>query len=113
MAGESEWPDVQVGFAPLGVSASLAIGLSRGFNIRLDILTEYFRPVVGRDAFFLIIDYGRPKSRGTVELSSNDYYDDPIIDPKYYEDAKNEDIAVTVDGMYDKIINPFLNFHNF
>lgn len=98
MTGESEWPDIQVGFSPVGVSAGLAEDMSRAFNLRLDILTEFFTPVVGRDAFFLLVDYGRPKSRGTVKLRSSDHADDPIINPRYYEDPENEDITVTVDG---------------
>jgi len=90
---------VQVGFSPQGVSEGLAESLARNFNLREDILYEFLSPVEGRDAFFLIVDYGRPKSRGNIRLKSVDFRDDVIIDPKYYEDARGEDIRVTVEGM--------------
>ncbi|ODN03201.1 Glucose dehydrogenase [FAD, quinone] [Orchesella cincta] len=99
MAGEGDWPDIQVGFSPQGVSEGLAESLSRNFNLREDVLDEFLSPVVGRDAFFLIVDYGRPKSRGTIRLKSVDFRDDVIIDPKYYEDRNGEDIKVTVEAL--------------
>lgn len=99
LAGDGEWPDIQVGLAPHGVGIGVADGLARGSNIRVDVLSEWLSPVRNQDAFFLLVDYGRPKSRGRITLASNDYLDDPRIDPGYYEDSKNEDIIVTVEAL--------------
>jgi len=41
----------------------------------------------------------RPKVRGVLLLKSRNYRDDPIMDPKYFEDLDKSDVRVMVEGM--------------
>lgn len=97
-SGEAEWPDIQVGLASNGVSQTMDQALSDLYNLRLDVMREFLEPVKGQDAFSLIVNYARPRSRGVLRLASANYVDEPLIDPKYYEDAEQEDIRVTVEA---------------
>ncbi len=39
------------------------------------------------------------KVRGTVRLRSNDYWDKPAVDPRYFTDPEGHDVAVAVAGI--------------
>lgn len=98
-SGEGEWPDIQVGMASNGVSQNMDEVISQLYNLRPEIMKEFFDPVKGEDAFSLIVNYARPRSRGMLKLQSSNYIDEPLIDPRYYQDADQEDIKVTVEAI--------------
>ncbi|CAL8123101.1 unnamed protein product [Orchesella dallaii] len=98
-AGEGKWPDIQAGMTSNGISQNFDQVLSELYNLRADIMKEFIDPIKGRDAFSFIVDYSRPRSRGVLKLASANYVDEPLIDPRYYGDAEQEDIRVTVEGI--------------
>lgn len=98
-SGEGEWPDIQVGMTSNGISQNTDEVLSQIYNLRSDVMREFFEPFKGHDAFSLIVNYARPRSRGSLRLASANYIDEPLIDPRYYEDADQEDIRVTVEAI--------------
>ncbi|ODN04373.1 Glucose dehydrogenase [FAD, quinone] [Orchesella cincta] len=98
-SGEGEWPDIQVGMSSNGISQNFDEVLSQLYNLRADVMKEFLDPVKGQDAFSFILDYSRPRSRGVLRLASANYIDEPLIDPRYYGDAEQEDIRVTVEAI--------------
>lgn len=98
-SGEQDWPDIQVHFISNGVSPSQDEDMTRLYNVKPDVAREFYEPIKGLDAFSLLVDNGRPKSRGVLRLRSKNYMDEPIIDPRYYEDKEQEDIRVILEGI--------------
>ncbi|CAL8123099.1 unnamed protein product [Orchesella dallaii] len=97
-SGEGEWPDIISPMASNAVGQNSA-AVAESSNMRADIMKEFLDPVKGKHAFSFTIGYGRPKSRGVLKLASANYVDEPLIDPRYYEDAEQEDIKVTVEAL--------------
>ena len=50
----------------------------------------------GRQGFLFAANVAHPKSRGIIRLRSNDPFDHPLIDPKYFEDPY--DIEMSLKG---------------
>lgn len=98
-SGESEWPDVQIFMTSNGISKSIVDDYARTYNMRQDILQQYFGPVIGQDAFSFLMDVGRPRSRGVIKLKSDNYLDEPLINPGTFEDGNQEDIRVLVEAI--------------
>ena len=85
-------------FLGLGNHANIDRDYSHAFNVRYDVLKKFFDPVKGKDAFQITVMLSRPKVRGVMLLRSADYRDDPILDPRYFEDLSGDDIKVMVEG---------------
>lgn len=47
--------------------------------------------------FNLLVNYARPRSRGSIKLKSNNFRDDPIIDPNYF--SVKQDLEILVEGL--------------
>jgi choline dehydrogenase-like flavoprotein len=60
------------------------------------LLREFWKNSVGKDANLVLVDLGRPLSRGTIQLESSDPFTHPLIDPKYFD--RPEDLQAMVDG---------------
>lgn len=73
--------------------------LAHGYNFKLDLVTKYFTPAIGRDSCFTVVTASRPFSSGFVKLSGKSPYDRPIIDPNYFGDEANIDFKVLVEGI--------------
>ena len=97
--GEAGWPDTQWMFLGIGQSDSLARDFSHAFNVRQDILTQFYKPIMGKDAFQYTVMLSRPKQRGEILLRSSNYRDDMIFNPRYFEDPTTGDIQVMVEGV--------------
>ncbi|XP_068233844.1 glucose dehydrogenase [FAD, quinone]-like [Palaemon carinicauda] len=94
--GDPSWPDVQLymvsaGLAQEGLLASAALGLDPVKYMR------YFGPISHRQSMTIMPYLLRPKSRGIISLRSNDPFDTPVIDPKYFTDP--EDIDTLIRGV--------------
>ncbi len=96
--GQANWPDTQWMFLGLGNHATIARDYSHAFNVRYDVLKKFLDPIIGKDAFQITVMLSRPKVRGEMFLRSADYRDDPILDPRYFEDMNDDDIKVMVEG---------------
>jgi len=94
---EGNWPDVQ--YLPLGygVHASVVPDNALTFNMREEVISQYFLPHQGKDSFQIIVSLARPKSRGTIQLKSSDPFEPPIINPNYYEEEG--DILTVLEGI--------------
>lgn len=101
--GEADWPDTEWMFLGLGNHQKIDRDLSHAFNLRYDVLKRFFDPVKGKDGFQITVMLSRPKVRGVLLLKSSDYRDDPILDPRYFEDSDGDDIKVMVEGSFYKV----------
>jgi choline dehydrogenase-like flavoprotein len=69
-----------------------------GYAVNLEEWADYWRPLMGDQRhFYVFYAVYRPRSRGTVRLSSSNPTDPPLIDPNYF--ANNYDLGVVVDTM--------------
>jgi choline dehydrogenase len=62
--------------------------MKEGFGLS-DETIEVYNDYLGRDGAILIPVVLRPKSRGTIRLTSTDPFDKPIIDPHFLEDPRD------------------------
>ena len=93
-----DYPDIEFHFIS-GTPASdsgTVIHLNNG--VRPDIWEKYYKPVTDKDMWQVIPMLLRPKSVGTIRLSSNDPYAPPLIDPQYFTDKDDLDINTIVEG---------------
>jgi len=90
------WPDIQHSLIGLGVFGAFSKQLSRAINVPTSTLDKYFQGAYGKDGFFIINLLSRSASRGTIELSSPDPNDYPLIYPNYFE--KDIDMKVLIEG---------------
>ena len=66
-------------------------------NVKKDVYQKVFAPIVNSTIFTIFLALLRPKSSGEITLNSNNPFDKPLIDPKYYSNA--EDIKVMGQGI--------------
>ncbi|KAH6942925.1 hypothetical protein HPB50_011969 [Hyalomma asiaticum] len=91
-----EFPDVQIALQSLPPSSpSLACYMSK-MDLRKDVYDKYYLPKWEQPGFSLVPVMNRPKSTGYIKLRTNDYLDDPIIQPNYL--THPEDLQVAVEG---------------
>lgn len=93
------WPDVQVHLSSNAIGQTIDQDFVRQYNFKPDIVKQFFDPVKGRDSFSLMVNHARPRARGTIRLRSRDYRDEPLIDPRYYEDPTGIDEQVMLEGI--------------
>lgn len=92
----SSWPNIGYFLSASGVHQKLAEEFTYILGLKPGVLQSLYRPHVGKDANFVLVMLGRPKSRGEIRLASRSPWDKPIIDPKYF--SHPEDILSMVDG---------------
>jgi choline dehydrogenase-like flavoprotein len=68
------------------------------YGLESDVLKNYFDGSIGKDATFALVNLGRPKTTGSIELASDNPYDQPLINPNYY--AEPEDMTAMIKGKY-------------
>lgn len=96
-----DWPDLQLHMSGLGIRHGGSEDLTVCFGLKPNVLLELLSPYTGLDANFVLIDLGRPKSAGVVELKSKDPFIHPKIDPRYFEHP--DDMTAMVDGTNSKL----------
>lgn len=84
LATEPGWPDIGYFMSDSGVHRSLADDFTRILGVKHGILHKYYGPHVGRDANFVLVMLGKPKSVGEIRLSSRSPWEKPIIQPNYF-----------------------------
>lgn len=98
-------PDLQLMALPLGVTKDAGAHLHKLFGILPKIWHDYYNDLSYNNMITILPVVLHPKSRGTVELASNDYNDKPLIDPKYL--SEKDDIAILIKGI--RIIQQLLD----
>lgn len=94
---DPDWPDIQLHMTGLGVRHGGSEDLTVCFGLKPHVLLELFAPYTGMDANFVLVDLGRPKSTGVVELKSRDPFIHPKIDPRYF--SHPDDMRAMIDGI--------------
>ncbi|MDE2434966.1 MAG: GMC family oxidoreductase N-terminal domain-containing protein [Sphingomonadales bacterium] len=89
--GRTDWPDFQVAAAPFAMRTINEMAEKPGSP-----LTD--RPGLTFSGYHL-----RPRSRGTVALTSPDFRDAPLIDPNMWSDSYDQDKAVELFRLFRRL----------
>lgn len=92
-----DWPDLQVYMLSVGMYENFAKDIASFTRVRQELLDEYVKPHLGKDAFALMINLARVKSTGELTLADKNPLSKPIIDPRYLENP--HDLKVLVEGL--------------
>ncbi|XP_014261875.1 glucose dehydrogenase [FAD, quinone]-like isoform X2 [Cimex lectularius] len=82
-------PDLQLMALPSGLSTDAGA-------VMRDLWEEYFVPLIGKQVVTILPSLLHPKSRGSVQLSSSNPDDQPLIDPQYL--SHPDDVKILVKG---------------
>lgn len=89
-----DWPDIQYHFGPGSEVSDDGLAVRYAHGVPDDIWEKYYKPVSNRDAWTILPANVKPLSRGTIRLNSTDPYDHPLINPNYYKEPRDLEIAV-------------------
>ncbi|XP_054157547.1 uncharacterized GMC-type oxidoreductase Mb1310-like [Oppia nitens] len=91
-------PDIQI-FGETGSWADFpdADSAAKALNIKPKIWNQYYRPYSGQSTITFTLLLNRPLSRGTIRLKSDNFNDNPIVNPNYYDNK--HDIQSMVEGI--------------
>lgn len=94
-----DYPDIQVFFNPTNPIDLL------GFGLAPVKWMKYSGKYLSHNSFHIFPALMRPHSRGFVKLRSKDFFDNPIIDPKYLSDKR--DVKILADAskiLFDMVL---------
>ncbi|XP_046455622.1 glucose dehydrogenase [FAD, quinone]-like [Daphnia pulex] len=94
---DADYPDLQLHFASGSEMSDDGTAMRYAHGFTDEIWNEYYLPIANKDTWTIFPYNLRPKSRGEIRLNSNDPYDKPVIDPKYFSDP--DDIKVTIEAV--------------
>lgn len=89
-----DWPDVQFHFGPVSDISDYGYTVRYAHGIPDNVWDEYFKPIVGQDSWTILPLTLRPLSRGNILLNSADPYDKPLINPNYYQNPYDLNVAI-------------------
>lgn len=89
--GQPDWPDFQVAAAPFAMRTVNEMAERPG------------SPITGKPGLTFSGYHLRPRSRGTVTLTSPDFRTPPLIDPKMWSDAYDQQKAIELFQLFRKL----------
>lgn len=93
---EPGYPDLEILMIPSNNTNSY---MQKAYRYTNESFNAMFGKVEPQHSFSLFIILLHPKSRGKVELKSNDPYDYPTIDSNFLSDPEGHDISVLYEGI--------------
>ena len=90
-------PDIQFHMSSGTITSAGYSLFPTNMGIRQDVWDQYYKELVWTDTWQVMPVLLRPKSTGTIRLSSTDPMAKPVIDPKYF--SHTDDIKVFVEGI--------------
>ncbi|XP_050713844.1 glucose dehydrogenase [FAD, quinone]-like isoform X2 [Eriocheir sinensis] len=91
------WPDLQHLFSTFTLALDYGWKAALVAGYRPEIYGPYFANVMGKEGYSAYPELLRPKSRGTVRLTSTDYKQPPRVDPNYL--SHPDDILTLLKGI--------------
>ncbi|CAG7820916.1 unnamed protein product [Allacma fusca] len=95
--GEAHWPDVVSQLTTFGIHKWFPTQIAHYTALKEQISWKFWGPYRGEDAFHIVINVGRPLSKGSMRLNSPNPYDKTWIDPQYYQDYT--DVTRTIEAI--------------
>jgi choline dehydrogenase len=89
--GRADWPDLQVAAAPFAMRTVNEMAAQPG------------SPITARPGLTFSGYHLRPRSRGSITLTSPDYRDAPLVDPAIWQDPYDRDKALTLFRLFRRI----------
>lgn len=87
--GQKHWPDLQVISTNYAVSDTLEKQFEVALNFKPGVLQKYYEKAKGKDSFHFLSILNRPLTRGEILLRSSNPVEQPLIEPKYYDDESD------------------------
>lgn len=91
-----DWPDIQFHMAPASVNSDAGARVKKVLGLKESLYRSVYAPIANKDSWTIMPLLLRPRSRGWVRLRSNNPFDFPLMDPRYFEDEF--DIRTLVEG---------------
>lgn len=91
-----DWPDIQFHMAPASVNSDAGARVRKVLGLKDSLYRTVYAPIANKDSWTIMPLLLRPRSRGWVRLRSNNPFDYPLMDPRYFEDEF--DIRTLVEG---------------
>ncbi|XP_068230866.1 glucose dehydrogenase [FAD, quinone]-like [Palaemon carinicauda] len=91
------WPDIQMFFNALLPTSDFGILYPSLYNLERKSFLNYLNGLIGQEGYSIRPVLVRPKSRGTIQLRSNNPRDSPLIDPNYL--SHPDDVRTLVEGV--------------
>ena len=91
-----DWPDIEFHLVSSSEVSEWGLFVRKDHGVSQAVWDEYFRPINGRSSFSIMPMYARPNSKGWIRLRSANPYDKPIINPNYFDDPY--DVQVAIEG---------------
>ena len=95
--GDGHWPDIQLIYSGLSAYKYFPRDFAHAFHVKQDIYEKYYAHAVGKDSFLIIVSLARPAQSGEIVLKSKNPTDEPLIDPRYLQNA--DDVQRLVQGV--------------
>ncbi|XP_051160394.1 glucose dehydrogenase [FAD, quinone]-like [Leptopilina boulardi] len=96
-ANEAEdYPDLQLFFASAADNTDGGFFGKRGCGLNDELYANIYENILYQDSYTVVPLLLRPKSRGYIELKSNNPKDQPLINPNYFADP--HDLIVLIEG---------------
>ncbi|XP_045123984.1 glucose dehydrogenase [FAD, quinone]-like [Portunus trituberculatus] len=94
---EPQWPDLQHTFSYLTLALDHGWEVAHVAGYKKEVFEPYFSEVAGQEGYTAYPEVLRPKSRGTVRLSSGHYEAPPLVDPNYL--SHPDDLRLLIKGI--------------
>ncbi|XP_042883199.1 glucose dehydrogenase [FAD, quinone]-like [Penaeus japonicus] len=92
-----DWPDIEFHFVSGSHASDGGSHLRHALGLQEEYWTHYFSRLVDRDHFSILAKLMRPRSRGVVELRSDDPYEYPKITTNFL--SERADLMVIKEGL--------------
>ncbi|CAG7834540.1 unnamed protein product [Allacma fusca] len=90
------WPDTLLLLVGAGLHRSIGADQEKALSFKSGILQKYYKADIGKDANFVTVMIGKPKSRGELTLRDNYPFSQPLLNPRYL--SHPEDVQVLIEG---------------
>ncbi|XP_069950744.1 glucose dehydrogenase [FAD, quinone]-like [Cherax quadricarinatus] len=94
---DPQWPDVQYLFVSGTPALDYGFFITDGIGYRRELFKQHYLPLIGQEGFTIGPMLTRPKSRGTIRLSSSNPKAAPLIDPNYL--SHPDDVKTLIKGI--------------
>ncbi|CAB4066419.1 unnamed protein product [Lepeophtheirus salmonis] len=103
----NNFPSAQILFMPISMTSDLVEPFMRKtFNIDSTLWDDYFSKLYGLSSISVLPALLRPKSRGTIRLSSSDPLASPLINPNYLSHPQDiQDLIKIIDWVLNVLFD--------
>ncbi|XP_011315257.1 glucose dehydrogenase [FAD, quinone] isoform X1 [Fopius arisanus] len=87
-------PDVELLFNAGSLHSDNGVAVRKGYGVSDQVYNAVFKPIEGKDAFSIWPITQNPRSHGRIILKSKNPFDDPIIQPNFFQHPADIEIIL-------------------